>query len=389
MVEAHTVPMSALDILLGYPDGYSVRRIGRPPRRTYAPHEAMERVVLPALLRPPCVVAFSGGRDSSAVLAFAAALARREGLPEPLPVTRVFVGAPMSEESEWQELVIRHLGITEWIREGIDDEVDVVGPLARERLRRCGVLWSPLIHGDDFLLRHAEGGSLLDGEGGDDVCDPRPHRIRPMAMLLRQRSRPTRSRLRAAVVGAAPKPLRGVRAARRSRASELRPWLRPAAVDLAAERARRQARAEVLDGRRSIMQVLARRSVAELQRNRAFFARERDVHFVSPLLEPEVVATLADSAGRLGFESRAVALGTFCGDLLPASILNRTTKAAFNATNFNRHTRAFAERWTGEGVDHELVDAEVLRELWRGPANNALSAALLQAAWLAQEGHVR
>ena len=41
---------------------------------------ALEAAVLPALQRPPCLVSFSGGRDSSAVLAVAADVARRHGL---------------------------------------------------------------------------------------------------------------------------------------------------------------------------------------------------------------------------------------------------------------------------------------------------------------------
>jgi asparagine synthase (glutamine-hydrolysing) len=40
---------------------------------------ALEAVMVRALHRPPCVVSFSGGRDSSAVLALATHVARREG----------------------------------------------------------------------------------------------------------------------------------------------------------------------------------------------------------------------------------------------------------------------------------------------------------------------
>ena len=47
------------------------------------PLEALEAAVRPALERSPCVVSFSGGRDSSAVLAVATQVARREGLPLP------------------------------------------------------------------------------------------------------------------------------------------------------------------------------------------------------------------------------------------------------------------------------------------------------------------
>ena len=43
------------------------------------PREAINRVILGALRRPPCVVSFSGGRDSAAMLAVATALARAGG----------------------------------------------------------------------------------------------------------------------------------------------------------------------------------------------------------------------------------------------------------------------------------------------------------------------
>ena len=81
-----------------------------------SPREALERAILPALLRPPCLVSFSGGRDSAAVLAVATALARREGLPAPIPATNVFPAADDSDETAWQELIVRHLGLSEWVR---------------------------------------------------------------------------------------------------------------------------------------------------------------------------------------------------------------------------------------------------------------------------------
>src|SRR5438128_1990791 len=51
------------------------------------PRAALDSLIRPALLTPPCVLGFSGGRDSSALLASALDLARREGLPEPIPIT--------------------------------------------------------------------------------------------------------------------------------------------------------------------------------------------------------------------------------------------------------------------------------------------------------------
>jgi Asparagine synthase len=375
---------SSEDVVVGFPLGH----VSVPARFKAAgfpsPRDAMERVVLEAVSRPPCVVGFSGGRDSSAVLAVAVHVARREGLPSPIPVTRVFADVPASEETEWQELVIRHLGITEWIREPIDDEMDVLGPLAQERLRRHGVLWSPLLHGDDYFLRHAQGGSVLDGEGGDDVCDPAPHRITPLAYMVRERLRPTRGRLRRAARVLAPARLLR-RHGEAKRNQELRPWLRPAAYELLAERWLQHVVVEPLDARRSIMLVLRRRAVVDLDHNRGFFAAQHGVRFVSPLLDPLVAGALAARAGRLGFRNRAEGLATVSGDLLPAALLERRTKAEFNATFFSQYTREFADTWSGVGVDPELIDIEVLRDVWRGSSGNALSACLLQTAWLAEE----
>ena len=54
--------------------------------------------MLRALRRPPCLVSFSGGLDSSALLAVATAVARREGLDDPVPATLVVPGSPESDE---------------------------------------------------------------------------------------------------------------------------------------------------------------------------------------------------------------------------------------------------------------------------------------------------
>lgn len=373
--------MSPLDVLVGFPYGTVTppRRFRRSP--TDSPRSAIERIVLDALERRPCVVGFSGGRDSSTVLAIAMHVARREGLPEPIPVTRVYPEAPQTDETEWQELVIRHLGVTEWVREPITDSMDVVGPMAAPRLLAHGVLWSPLLHGDDFFVRHARGGTVLDGEGGDEICDPAIHRITPLARMIRQRRRPSRQRLRVAASVVAPGRIRPRRTARQLN-RDLRPWLRPAAYQQLEECWRPHVDVEPLDSRRSIMLLLSRRANVDLQRNRAHFAALSDTRVVSPLLEPSVARAIATRAGRLGYRDRAECLTELCGDLLPRAVLERWTKAEFNATFFNRYTREFAAAWTGEGVDHELVDAEILRDLWLGQDHKALSACLLQSAWL-------
>ncbi|MFD4250737.1 hypothetical protein ACFWQL_13450 [Amycolatopsis thermoflava] len=45
--------------------------------------------------------------------------------------------------------------------------------------------------------------------------------------------------------------------------------------------------------------------------------------------------------------------------------------------------RAFAPGWAARGVDHELVDAQALRDGWLSARPPAPSMTLLQQAWLA------
>ena len=104
-------------------------------------------------------MAFSGGRDSSVVLAIATHVARRDGLPEPVPITRTFPGIDEAEESVWQEHVVRHLGLGDWQRLVLHDEVDAVGPLRAARLREHGVLWPPNLAADVPMADVVRGGS--------------------------------------------------------------------------------------------------------------------------------------------------------------------------------------------------------------------------------------
>ena len=133
------------------------------------PIDAFERAILPALQRPPCVVSFSGGRDSSAALAVAVRVARREGLPLPIPSTNRFPAVKDSHESDWQERVVAHLGIDDWLRPEFTDELDCVGPIATSVLRRYGLLWPFNAHFHVPHLEAAAGGSLLTGIGGDEI----------------------------------------------------------------------------------------------------------------------------------------------------------------------------------------------------------------------------
>lgn len=376
-------PITECDVAVGYPIG-DVPEPGEGSRRPQGdPRTALERAIQTSLERPPCIVGFSGGRDSSAILALAVHVARLQGLPLPVPVTRRFLDAPESDENWWQETVIRHLGVEDWIREEIRDELDIVGPLAQQRLQRYGVIWSPLIHGDEYLLRYAAGGSIIDGEGGDEVLDPEPHRVLPLARVVRYRRMRNPSRFRAAAGTLLPRHYRARRAVLRARAAEpLQPWLRPEVLaEVQREYALWQA-SQPLDARRSIMRVVQRRSGHILTLNRRAIAGDRNVDLRSPFLDRSVVVSVAVAAGALGYRNRAAALELICGDLLPADVIGRRSKASFGSAVIRRHTREFVESWSGGGLNSDLVDPEFLHRAWQQPRVNAMSTMLLQTAWL-------
>jgi Asparagine synthase len=143
------------------------------------PVTALEQVISRALRRPPCLVSFSGGHDSSLVLAAAVRAARREQLPEPVPVTWQVTDAPWADESAWQEAVVRALGVTDWVRLVAGDDLDFVGPVAASVLRRHGLLYPANAYFHAPLLQQAAGGTLLTGVGGDQVLGRLRRRRRP------------------------------------------------------------------------------------------------------------------------------------------------------------------------------------------------------------------
>jgi asparagine synthetase B (glutamine-hydrolysing) len=348
-----------------------------------SPRVALEEAIRPSLLRPPCGVAFSGGRDSSLILAVAMHVARRDGLPEPIAITKVFPNEPAAEESEWQSMVVRHLNVRDWERVVVRDELDVVGPLARDRLVEHGVVWPVTVHGDIPALRLVSGGSLIDGEGGDEVLGVAAHRVAPLTRLVRSRRLPRWRNVRSALGSVAPARVRTTYRRRVWTDNQLTPWLRREAQRQFLAAAAKFEAEQPLSFSSSVRLVPHWRAHAVTLRNRPFFARSFDVEFASPLLDADVVDALARDGGSLGRVSRTMALRAIAADLLPDAVLTRRSKAAFNAAFWSDHAQRFADQWTGEGVDTELVDVDKLRELWRSDGRKVLSMALLQQAWLA------
>ena len=371
------------EALIGIPFGSDAAASPLPPSAGLAPREALEAAVLPHLRREPCLVTFSGGRDSSSVLAIAVAVARQHGLPDPIPVTNRFPAAPASDESDWQALVIDCLGIADWVRLEWTDELDMVGPYARRMLRRLGPVFPSNAHFLEPILERASGGSLLTGLGGDEVMGPH---ARQLAAAIRfERRVPHRRELRRAARELAPLLVRARIDASRSQLRRFR-WIRPQARDRLARDYARALASAPLAWDRSLDWLWRSRYTQCLRSSMQALGSAHDVNVGLPFLDPATLRSFADSSGPRPAPPRAEMLAEVVGDLLPERLLRRRTKASFDHPYWNRYARDFAESWTGRGLDRELVDPAELRREWRSSQPIAASSTLLQLAWVADSG---
>ena len=370
-----------LEVAVGWVYGH--QDVARPEPVASA-RQALDDAIRPALQHGPCYVTFSGGRDSSAVLAAATDLARREGFDLPVPITRVYPDLPDTDESSWQRMVIDHLGLTEWIRlELHQGESDLLGAAALAGLRARGLVWPPALQTHDVMFQHARGGSLLTGEGGDAVLGS--HRGTPLTRL-RNRRRPTRALLKHAAIAIVPRPTRRRKVAKLAARSVQSRWLQPAALAEHANRVADDESAEPLRSDAATWAVATKRSFATISHNHAAVASEYGIRASDPLLDHRFVSTLARDGGRWGFNSRTATMRFLFADVLPPAVLGRATKAWFNQAHATDTTRRFAEQWDGTGVDRSLVDVDRLREVWLSDQPTMATGMLLHAAWLGTAG---
>lgn len=345
------------------------------------PVEAVERAILPALLRPPCVVSFSGGRDSSTILAIAVRLARREGLELPLPVTNRFPGARGSDESEWQERVVVHLGLTEWMRFEFGSELDIVGPVAMRVLRRHGVMAPFNVHFHSPLLDEAFGGSLITGVGGDEALGV--ERWARATSVLSGKARPRPRDVLA--VGLAASPLVVRRAVLSRRDPNSHPWLRPQAQQEVWRRWVATVASQPLRWEQRFAWYRRLRYVRTGIENLGRVAADYRVETHHPFVDARFAAAVAALPRSQRFVGRTAAMRELFGDLLPPELVARRTKSAFDSAFWNEHSRAFASDWDGNGLDQELVDVDALRRQWSSPKPDARSFLLFQTVALAQD----
>jgi asparagine synthetase B (glutamine-hydrolysing) len=361
---------------------FGSRRVREPSAEhwpTDGARQTLEQILLEALQRPPCVVAFSGGRDSSAILAEATRVARAHGLEDPIPHTLRFDSAPRTDEVEWQEAVIDHLGLDGWSMCKVDEELDSLGPVAREVLLRHGVHWPPNVHTLRLMLEPAIGGSLVTGNGGDELFTPWAGRR--ISMLRRGRARPRRHELRPLLRALLPNAVLTELWFRRGR--HRLPWLAPAA----ARRVVRSVAKELMELDESwpaaLERYLGSRYLEVSQGLIAAIGRDAKVEVVEPFFDPRYVRAVYSEAPAEGYPSRRVVMERNFGDLLPAKVTGRTSKAVFTEVFTGPMVRRFAREWDGSGVDTSLIEPERLREMWLSPVPDLRSLVPLQAAWLA------
>lgn len=342
----------------------------------HRPREALYAALVPALAKAPCVVSFSGGRDSSAILAMACHVARAEGLELPVPMTLRFPSS-RSHEDEWQTSVIDHLGLQSWERQDLTDELNVLGPAATSILTGFGPYLPSNLHFFSPVMEAAAGGSMLTGVGGDEIFSRWSTK---RDVVRRARCAPTRRNLLDLALAFSP-PVARRAILRWHRPIRMR-WLRPAAAD---ELTRRWALRQSVHQRtyQDGLDAFVGSRGQELQEQcLATAGQASDVLVLNPFLDRGFLSSVARHLPPSGFTSRTAAMSGLVGDLLPAASVHRSTKAVFTEVLWGAACRDFALGWEGAGVDTDLVDPDVLKEIWRAPMPPWRSMTLLQQAWL-------
>jgi hypothetical protein len=327
-----------------------------PGRRTPGtdPVGALERVIGRALRRSPCLVSFSGGHDSSLILAAATQVARREHLPLPVPVTWRPDGAPAADETAWQEAVVAALQVRDWIRLPAGDDLDFVGPVATGVLRRHGLLHPANAYFHAPLFQQAAGGTLLTGVGGDQVLGRLGRPRRPWWW-----PRPPGHEL-------------------------LFSWLRPAAASRVRRGLRREHRARPDRYESRPAWASGRRDLELTCQSLALLGRDAGTDVVHPLLDPEFLTAICRSGlSPQSAGGRAGLLGQAFGRAYPGAALRARPKATFAEVFWRRHTRSLLAGWDGAGIDSSVVDRDQLRQEWDRPQPDLCTAMLAQQVWLA------
>ncbi len=372
--------LGPLEAAAGFPIGADQTSTFAITRTDRGPLETLVEVLTEILARGPTYVAFSGGRDSSALLAATALAARRHGLPDPIPITQRFTDVPSTTEDGWQQAVVDHLGLRRWEVIEIEEELDLLGDIARTALLTHGLLWPPNSYFLVPMLERARGGTLMTGVDGDGIFGNwRWHRAQA---VLHRRVRPAPRDAARIALAVAPPSARRILMPKLALARAT-PWLRPDAQAELDQRLRRDAAAEPRRWQGRLVMQRRSRWLRFAEHAYDALAAPRQVAIANPILDERFVSALACAGGSAGFGDRNAVMRAVFGPILPETVLSRRSKAEFGAAIWRTEARAFAERWNETGVDTERVDPERLRQAWAAPSPLYGSITLLHSAWLA------
>lgn len=373
---------SPLELASGLITGEADVRLPSEPPGTSA-RDALEDVIAESLGSPPTFISFSGGRDSSAILALAVQVARMRGLALPTPLILRAPDVEGADENQWQERVLEHLGLRHPEVLSVGSELELIGPLATEILQGQGVLWPANVVGEVPLLRHARGGTLVTGFDGDGLFGG--WRWRDWGDLLRGQRKPQKRDLSRVAYASLPFIARVPFESRKQNLSL--PWLRPGAQRDSLRAEAREAASEPLRWDRRVAWWRKRRLLAVATTSMGRLAQREGTHIVHPLMHPRFVAAIAAEGGRGGLGTRTDAMRHLFGDLLPDEVLSRTTKANLAGIWWGNETKRFIRNWRSGGVDTHLVDEEELRRNWLSEEPSQMTGSLVQQAWLHHLGN--
>ncbi|HEX8856804.1 MAG TPA: asparagine synthase-related protein [Thermoleophilaceae bacterium] len=357
--DAVAAPLSELELACGLVFGSEPSATPLPAAGELgSPLVELARPLRRALERPPCLVAFSGGFDSSLVLSVARNVAVRQKLELPIPVTVRFARHLETQESIWQESVVFELGLSDWERLEVGEELELLGPWARRALHGAGPLWPPNAFMLLPLLDRASGGTLVTGIDGDAALGGSPWRR--SAVLL-------------------------PRAARRAVARRGVPHLGWLTADGRSEMVKAWVRDEGQQpvARDPWLRWYARsRHLAVMRDSFERVASLANARISHPLVDQRVLGAIAKRAGRRGFVTRQGAIDALFEGALPRALAARRGKATFSAPLWGHATRDVAAAMDLSGVPDGFVDRAALRAEWAKLRPDLRSAVLMQHVWL-------
>ncbi len=323
-------------------------------------------------------VSFSGGRDSSAILALAAASARRVGAPLPIPVTLRF-SFPDADEQDWQEVVVRHLGLAEWIRIDIDDELDIVGETSTALIEKLGLCFPFNLSFVATCIKAAQGGILLTGLDGDTLFDT--WSMRGLSRLAHGERRPWRGDLLTLRRALTPPNRREMTKEWWACIADV-PWATPVGRAALLDTMSSWARTEPVRWPAFVRWHHESRRTQLFDETFATVGRLHGTRVGHPLMDQRFLSALAHEFRWRGPGSRDRAMDHLVGGLLPRSLCHRRSKGGFDDAFVTETFREFARNWTGGGVDLDLVNPDALQAAWLANDVDLSSATLAQTAWL-------